>query len=346
MAKCEMRIVLDRPDQSYKGGEKITGRVEVTVKDECECRALTLTPEWRTHGKGNEDSSQEEPLTLFSGRWQSGQNVSYPFEFPAPYLPVSYRGTLFSVEWSLRARADVPGAIDPKAEVNFIILPGQRPPATVDDSDVEDLLDRMPQSISMQIPPAVGLAVASASFVLGLWLIWRFWGAVTTGAIKESHMWTLWGGAACLLFGSGGLWYALRHLILAKKLGAVDVELNSFVVRPDDTLTCKVRFRPHAEIDLTEAKLRLTAKEETVEGSGKNKRTKSATVHKEEVKLVSERRVMAEESVFLEGSFHLAPDAPLTFHGGSNSLEWKVEVRLNLRRLPDWKRDLAIDVSL
>ncbi|MCP4500914.1 MAG: hypothetical protein GY822_13215 [Deltaproteobacteria bacterium] len=35
--------------------------------------------------------------------------------------PLTYRGELLNVDWFLKARADIPWALDPKAELVFVV---------------------------------------------------------------------------------------------------------------------------------------------------------------------------------------------------------------------------------
>lgn len=65
MAKCDLKIALDRADRSYAGGEKVTGTVEMHPDADVVSYALTLTREWRTHGRGNKTSGGAESVTLF-----------------------------------------------------------------------------------------------------------------------------------------------------------------------------------------------------------------------------------------------------------------------------------------
>src|SRR4051812_37999520 len=117
MSTCELRIDLDRPDPVYSPGEPIRGRVEVRAEADCRCRRLTLTREWRTHGRGNRAAGGRLELGLFEGAWRPGEVAVYPFELDAPSGPFTYHGHYLNVDWYLRARADVPSAPDPVAEV-------------------------------------------------------------------------------------------------------------------------------------------------------------------------------------------------------------------------------------
>jgi len=124
MAKCYLEIRFDRPDRTYKPGEKITGTLVVLVGPDCQCRKITLTPTWTTHGGGREDSATAEGQVLPGAVWHDVEEASYPFELPAPSGPVSYRGDLFEVAWSLKAVADLPLAFDAVAEEQFTLAHG------------------------------------------------------------------------------------------------------------------------------------------------------------------------------------------------------------------------------
>lgn len=128
MSKCAVKIVLDRPERTYAAGEKVTGRIEVSVSDDCQCQKLTLARLWRTRGRGEDAFGKPEEQILFSGAWRAGQNVSYPFEFAAPIGPLSYNGQLLNVEWYLRAQAALAGALDATADVDFRLVASETPP--------------------------------------------------------------------------------------------------------------------------------------------------------------------------------------------------------------------------
>ena len=124
MARCELGISFDRPDREYQAGERVTGSVTVRADADVKCRALTVVYNWRTHGKGNKDSGPEravlraEHVTL-----RAGATATYPFDLTAPRDPPTYRGHYLNIDHYLRARADIPWALDAKSTEEFIVLP-------------------------------------------------------------------------------------------------------------------------------------------------------------------------------------------------------------------------------
>ncbi len=337
MARCELKLVLDRAERTYGTGEEITGRVEVTALEACECRNLELITEWRAHGKGNKDRGICESQALFSGRWERGQSASYPFKPEAPYAPLTYQGKLFSIDWDVRVHADLAHALDAEVEERFVLVPGKKPP----EGDREEAFEEYTFK-EFSISPAATFVTGLLFFSAGLLFTWYFLKHV--GYTKQLPTWSLVAASASVLFGGGALWYSSRHLMLEKKLGKVEVHVEPEVAPPGGTIKCRVQFRPHADLELNEVTLRLAATESTVKGSGRNKRRLKEVVHHEDIVLAPRRQVMAEEGVTLEGSLTVPKNAPTTIDGYVNNLAWKVTAQVNLRHWPDWKKDFAVTI--
>ncbi len=344
MAKCDLNIVLDRPDRSYKAGERVIGKVEVTACHDCECRKLSVSLEWRTSGKSNTDSGEQHSLELFKGSWRAGQQTAYPFKFTAPAHPLTYHGKLFNVDWHLRARADIPGALDPKVDEQIVLVAGGVPFEPDEEEVPQEEILAFEKSIEIPIAPKIIFGLGVGFLLLGFFILWHLRKTVHGPSLRESQIWLFLGATGCLLTGSGALWHGSRHLMLARRLGPVDAKISPEDAHPGGNISCSIRFRPRAELFLTEATLRLVAEEKIVKGSGKNRRTVREVVHQETISLASARRIAMDEGAVLQGAVRLPPDAPCTFFALSNELTWRIEAALNLKRWPDWKRDFSFDV--
>ncbi len=125
MSNCELKIVLDQPGGNYACGEKITGAVRITAKKDCDCRKLTVGLRWSAGGQGDWDSAVKEERTLFAGKWQASEQASYPFELTVPPGPLTYHGSLFSVDWFVSANADIRLGLDQKAEEKLVLVPAE-----------------------------------------------------------------------------------------------------------------------------------------------------------------------------------------------------------------------------
>ena len=125
MAKCDLAIEFERSDRRYRPGETVSGKVTVQVNAKVQCNGLTVKRLWHTHGKGNyAEGSDSVEEVVFSGEWWPGETHAYPFAFEVPAAPVSYHGEVLNVDHYVAARADIPWAIDPKAEEDFLLLAG------------------------------------------------------------------------------------------------------------------------------------------------------------------------------------------------------------------------------
>lgn len=130
----ELRLVLDHADRRYTPGAPITGTIEVRVLKACQCRALRLRLVWETHGRGPSQRGMFAPVLLFAGAWQVDRLLRYPFRLEAPFAPPSYEGKYLSMDWYLRAQADVSHSLGSRryeVEEKLTLLPdAEEPPGT------------------------------------------------------------------------------------------------------------------------------------------------------------------------------------------------------------------------
>ena len=136
MAKCDLAISVDRDAQALRPGERFAGQLTIGTDADVRCNALTLELRWVTDGKGDEDSKVIQTWELFAGDLRSGSRQAFPFEARIPrWGPVTYRGKILQVEWELRARADLPWAIDAKASLPLGVGNRAAPDASENDDD-------------------------------------------------------------------------------------------------------------------------------------------------------------------------------------------------------------------
>jgi hypothetical protein len=365
MAKCDLQIVFDRADRTYKIGEKITGSVRVTVKEDCECRKLTIARQWYASGQGQSDqATPEEEQVIFSGAWRAGQTAAYPFENEAPRGPLTYHGSLFNVGWQLRASADIPG-IDATTREDFALLLG---PSS----------ENVRLGILNELPPQVRNSSDKTA--------WSYAGGCTQLFVVLFGVVLLFVGIPCLilglsnilaehfplslpisfpagrfqsilLIGMGGFFTVLGCIALfawfqasmaRPRLVPVQVEVSPRTLRRGETVTCTVRLQPRGSIKLTEATVKVAATEHTSPRTGD---TDDAPTHASEQTVFQAREVLATgrtvpagEEVLLRIAFSIPANAPCTFWGGNNKLIWAVAVELKLKRWPDCTRIVPITI--
>ncbi len=314
MSKCDLRIVLDRPDRAYCGGEPITGTVHVRVNEAFTSHGLFLETYWRTHGRGNTDTGAKQTQVLYRGVWQPGQTYSYPFRFPAPDGPPTYHGTYLNIDHYLKVRVDVPWAFDPKLEEEFILLPGPR------------LYDhRLPL---LNNPPDPWQFVGRYGLLLGVVLL-------ALGLVFVCPFGVVLIPAGCVL-AALGLGITLRNWLVQHRLGTVELHWERLVAAPGASVPFRLRFVPRRSTALNGIRARLIGQERCVSGSGTNKQTHLHTFYDQTVELAREGALTARSPIRLEGAIPIPATAAYSFSSPNNAVLWTVEMRIDIPAWPDW----------
>lgn len=374
MAKCDLTIELDTPREVFHPGDEVSGHVVVQTDDSVRCDGLTVELLWSTHGRGTTTAGEAESLHLFDGEWVGSTTMRYAFRFTLPAGPVTYNGHYLNVGWFLRARADIPWKIDPKAEIEIALAAGDEDHQAVDwerqftsgyQEDLASAVAEVQKAASGPQASAGGSARFSLSdlraqafsspggslaacgclaLILGIPLIFAgvfataAWDAVNKARAGQ------WGDAVPGLI-MGGILVAvillivvalIRERMLKARFGTIDFELDPDKVSPGESAGIRISFTPQKESELEKGTLRVEAYEEVVSGSGTNKSTRRHTVYESEVEFCGARRLMARQPVVLEGQIAVPQDAAPSFDAPRNQLTWKVEAQLHIVRFPDW----------
>ncbi len=333
MSKCDIHIVFDRDDRTYRTGELIRGEVRVETDREVSCRELRIELAWRTHGVGNVDQDTLESQVETELKWRGGWGATYPFSFRAPEKPLTYHGQLLNVDWEIRAQADLPWAIDAKASEDVIVLAGP------------DSRDSYLGSPPIFKKSATG---ATATFMLILFspLILMLFAMML---------------ALSPLIVPVILFKVLRRRLAERTLGKVKLEVDApqiseaamkhpsityigrrgkiatpYAVSPGQDFEVRLHFMPRQNVELGRATATLVGKESCKSGHGTN-----SVTHRE--------RICQEEFVFAERA-HYAPRQPVelsttvtppnrpaySFESSNNELEWELTVAIRLEGSPDW----------
>lgn len=339
MSKCDLRVLLDGDRRDFAAGDRITGAVEVVVNAACECKALTVTMHWRTHGRGNRTRGGEQTQVVHSGPLAAGEALLFEFGFDAPPGPFTYHGTLLNVDWYLEARADIPWALDPKAEVDFVLRPSPAAPAaTVETARLgSPALTGTAAGCLAAFGSVFLLAGLGAGLLsLGSCLGWaKVSGDAWVGCII-GPVFTLVGGA---IVAAG-----VSRMLARSKLGPVDLQVEPDPLAPGQRTRVRVVFTPRAFLRLERATAKLVGRERVVSGSGTNRRTHTHGLHEEVVELCGARELAAGEPVVLEGDLAVPPGAPPSFSARDNELGWLVATHLAIAGWPDWDQERQLTV--
>jgi hypothetical protein len=339
MSKCDLRIVLEREDGLYAIGETVRGVVQLRVNESCNCKKLTLTRQWRTHGRGNRAKGPKHEDVLFSGTLQPGEH-QYPFEFSAPPGPLTYRGNYLNVDWYVKARVDLPWAIDPKAETEFLLMRGDYDGAVDWGEGPEAKIEEAAKSR------------ASGQLALGCFgMIFVLMGAaalvsmiMATGA-KKPPLPVYIVPCIFILAGLGVAYLEIRNILAERKLGGVDVTLSNPNPAAGEEVTCTLTFRPQSTVKLNSITATIEGSEVVVRGSGSNRTTHRHCIFEEEQTLIERKQASAGRDIVLHATFVLPEDAPPTFRAPDNTLVWQISVAIDIPSWPDWSKEFPFLVS-
>jgi hypothetical protein len=313
MAKCDIKIIYDRKSRTYKGGELVTGYVEVHTTQEVECRDLALTQLWSTHGRGNRDSGDAMQLSLFAGTWTPGSH-RYPFEFAAPAAPLTYRGEYLNIDHYLQARADIPWAFDAKASEEFMIAQGGSGGSA--DADVIPIGSDLGDPSASTNTIGCGVIVGIMLIVISL----MFFGPLAIFVIPIALALIAW---------------SLRKTLAELRLGTVRMTVDPAQLSPTQTTTCTVTITPTKAIQIKGITATLHAQEICISGSGTNKSTHHHTITKFETSLCDAEMLPSGETV-LSGRIKIPPTQAFSFASSNNQISWEMTVQIGLPYWPDW----------
>lgn len=321
--KCDVRILFDRSNRTWRGGEPVTGRVIVSVNQETKSNGIRLTHNWKTHGRGNSDSGPKETeLLQEAGILTPGQNLEFAFSFPAPLFPATYHGHLISIDHYVTAEVDVSWARNPSAEEDFIVLPGAVPAQFTGARDkIVSLKPEGNQSIGM-------IAKIIIFMLLGALLV-----AVAMLA-------TLLLPVILIVV----VWLWLKSQALKMRLGKVELAMPVKIVAPGESWPLSLKFTARRSFMINSISLKISGIESAASGSGTDK-----TTHTHQLLLESHlirEPGMVEAGEIVEESFRITfPDsAAFSFEASDNSIKWTAEVRIDIPRFPDWTSTEALQL--
>lgn len=322
--KCDLSVTLDRPERRYAVGDVVSGFVGVEVNADATCRALTLTLRWHTHGRGNSQSQDIAVEVLFAGEWTTGETHVHPFEVRIPDGPLTYHGALLNVDWEVRARADIPWALDPKAAEDFVVVQSA-PPRRVSAGTLEPVR-KNPTGRAITVIGAVFTVVAAVGCV----------GMGLSVAAGESEVFFLGIPGIFGVFGLIMLLPGARRFLAELRLGRVGVHVTP-ELRPGEAAMVTLTLSPRRRTTVRSVRATLTAREICTAGSGTKRRTYRHILHQETVLLSDGLDVEPGAPVELVQALQVPARAPGSFRVMDNEIRWNVVVNADIARWPDWK---------
>lgn len=325
MSKCDIDIQFDRPDRTYRGGDRIAGEVTVRVNKDIRCNGIVLSHYWGTHGRGNTDTGTKVEIPLCGSQsLQAGEEMRFPFEFECELWPLTYRGHYINVDHYVHVGVDVPWAIDPKHAEEFIVLPGQVPPQfTGDRSEIVELKANAKPSAEMGF---VGKLFLGAIIILVLGALAMLAAVLIPVALVI------------------GLVYWIRRTAVSRRLGEVYFSAPEVIVSSGEEWSCKLEFTPKKTFRINEISARLLVQEAATSGSGTNKSTHRHTLIDEKQIIIPEGALTAGETFSKQLKIALPETEAWSLSTSDNKLEWKMDVRIDIPRYPDWSEKTTLQM--
>ena len=320
MSTCDIVIEFDRPNREYRGAELVSGTASIGVHENVRCGGIQLARCWRTHGRGNADHGEMTTESL-SGECilSAGDTLRLPFSFQAPREPATYHGHYLSIDHYVKVTVDVPWALDPKAEENYVVLPGAPP----EDAPFNRAAIRKPSKPSFIPKGIVGRVLIVVVGLLFLPLLLMLVPLLAPFVVVRF----------------------LYRQIIRNRIGKVTLKTPHVVVAPGEAWPLELHFTPQRDVVLDSISVRIVAQERCVSGGGKNKSTHTHTLYDKTIVIDETREVAAGHPHTIRTTITLPTTSAFSFDGSDNDLEWHAEVRIALPRYPDWKEKVELQMA-
>ncbi len=348
MSSCNLRIEWERKARTFVSGAQVQGRVVVTPEKSTNCKALTIELAWETHGRGNKDQAVLQCSVERNQVWEGGQTYTYPFAFPIPHQPLTYHGELLNVDYYVRARADLPWALDPKTQEDFLVEagPGSREAYLAEALNAGAtnkssgcvlqvlgwmflLLFVIPLLMLFAIILPILLIILSIQFILRRLAEGKV-GKVTV-AIDAPVIVSRKAQSA-------------QALDWARKMtpGQDKPESQTYVISPGQPFGLGLEFRPRMDVSITKLVAVLHGWERCRSGSGSNAKTHTHDLYKEELLLAEDLCFRAGELTQRVVQVPVPNLDAFSFEASDNHLEWQLTVHFDIPGWPDWKQDYKL----
>ena len=323
MSKCDIRIEFDRKDRTYTGGDTVTGRVFIRVNESVKSNGITLTHQWKTHGRGNVTSGPKEKIELdAAGLYSPGEEYDFPFSLPTATHPVTYHGTMINVDHYVSVQVDVPWAFNPKAEEDYILVAGEPPSHFV--GSRKDIITA-PQT------------QAGASSIIGKIIVAILVGGIVI-VISAFALFLL----PVILLIAGFVWF--HRKALASRLGEVQLSIPRVITAPGEPWTARVQFQPRKQFRINSISLTLLGKESATSGSGTNSTTHTHTILEQKSVVRANDILTAGELVSEEFTFAFPDTDAFSLDVADNKIQWTATLRIDIPAFPDWSKTQALQV--
>ena len=332
MSRCELRIQLLEEPAVYQLGDTVSGFIHVDVDAAVKCRGLHVKLVCKSHGRGNRWTSKDNSVVLFTGQWQPGEDLVFPFELTLPDGPPTYEGRIIHLSWYVETWVDIPWAVDPVAEQEIDVFPGKGVPF---------MGDAPPEFPEVTQP--VKMLGTLASIFMGFTVVCGGLGACFSGGDPGALPGFLLFAFALFLFFPVIGFFVLRNSLAQRKLGAVEFIVEPRDVMPGDEVTVTIRCNPPKPLGVRRVLLKFGGEEVAVSGSGSNRTTHRHPLFEEEHALATVATLSGPTT--WTRTWTIPADAAPSFWLSDNTVEWTVGLHIDVPKWPDYHHGRRLRVA-
>ncbi|MBM4425098.1 MAG: hypothetical protein FJ030_17250 [Chloroflexi bacterium] len=128
MATADIQISVSGGDSvggmmRFDPGGTLQGAVQVTPRDNINCKAVTVRLGWHTEGRGDRASGNAVEIPIAQGNLSANTPIYHQFSVILPREPWSYAGHYINIIWEVKVTIDIPLAPDINAAQLFVLAP-------------------------------------------------------------------------------------------------------------------------------------------------------------------------------------------------------------------------------
>ena len=323
MSRCDIRITFDDNSRRFRGGEIVSGKVHVIVNSDIRSNGIVLTHYWKTHGRGNTDRGPKTKLQLANmASLVAGEELHLPFEFKAERWPLTYHGHYINVDHYVHVAVDVPWAIDPKHEEDFILTAGMPPEEfSADRSAAVDMNSGVVTEAGSCTKTLLGGILGVVLLALGT----LFFFLIPVFVILGGCVWA-WKKA------------------IASRVGDVKLDIPHVQIGPGDPWPLRLHFTPKKTFRINGMTVQIISMESATSGSGTNSTTYRHTLFDQTFQLHPGGVLLAGEEVTEDFHADFPDSAAWSFKKSDNKITWHAKVRIDIPRFPDWKKTVELQL--
>ena len=349
MANFDLRIQLDDPDATYELGGPVSGTLHLTARKEAEFRGLLVRPAFTVEGSYDPVvGGQPEPVDVMvgGGHLGAGSRREVPFEVNLPLEPPPYDGQNFRLFWRIEARVDLPRARDVRAEPIPIDVrvgdatregeyTGHHTSGEAPDLELMERTDDGGAGIRRGCGPTFLFLLSLGFAVAGLGALVVFLPAV--GSDPFNLLGVLIGLG--LLLPSVLLFRRIRRKSVTGAVGHIEIEAHPQVIRPGETMTCRVVLTPVRDLTLESVVLSLVEREFYTVVRERSPRdvarvsdstTRVETLHTDRQVLALDVAVSEGTKVDWDAAFQLAETIPYSIRTSTAGLRWRLRAEIKV----------------